>query len=171
MDAKRVINKNHDSDLPVALRQGEEVLIRGVISGGIYWKTIAIFIFAVIITLLAWQLGILFMIVTAVAAAYAYMMQNALLLIVTNQRIFVRSGIIKVDTVQLRLDRVESVEIQRTIPGQLLGYATIVMTGVGARLAFIPFLANATRIRDIVNELLYVREEKPTHVIVDQVKT
>lgn len=170
MDARKVIKDKQSMDIPVALRQGEEVLIRGLISLGIYWKTVAILVIAVLLLLLAWQLSMLFLIVTAVAAAYAYMMQNALMLIVTNQRVFVRSGIIKVDTVQLRLDRIESVEIQRTIPGQFLGYATLIMTGVGSQFAFVPFLSNAVRIRDVLNEILYAREEKPQHVVVDAVE-
>lgn len=69
----------------------------------------------------------------------------------------------------MRYDRIESVEIQRTIPGQLLGYATVMITGVGAKLGFIPYLDNAVKIRDVINEILYKREEKPTHVIVDAV--
>ncbi len=170
MDARSVMRDKQGKDLPVQLRPDETMLVRGRISGGIYWKTIAFAIIAIAITLLvAWQLGVLFALVTGVAALYAFMMSRALLLIVTDQRIFIRSGIIKIDTIQLRYDRIESVEIQRTIPGQLLGYATVMITGVGAKLGFIPYLDNAVKIRDVINEILYKREEKPTHVIVDAV--
>jgi hypothetical protein len=155
----------------VALREGEEVIARAEISVGIYWKTIAVLALAIIIGLLAWQLGVLLLIVTVLMFLYAFAIRHALFLVVTNQRIFVRAGIIKVDTVQLRLDRIESVEIQRTIPGQIFNYATLMVSGTGAMLAFIPFMSNAQQIRDIIDEMLYKREEKPQHVIVEKAPT
>ena len=157
------------SDLPVSLREGERVVARAEISLGIYWKTIAVLILAIIIGLMAWQLGVLLLLVTILMFLYAFAMRHALLLVVTNQRIFVRAGIIKVDTVQIRFDRIESVEIQRTIPGQIFSYATLMISGTGALLAFIPFMSNAQQIRDLVDEMMYKREEKPQHVIVDEV--
>lgn len=169
MDARRTLQGQAVSDLPVSLREGEIVLAQAVISGGIYWKTVAICVVAILFLFIAYQLSILFFAVAAVAFMYAYMVKNALLMIVTNQRIFVRAGIIKVDTVQLRLDRIESVEIQRTIPGQFLNYATLMVSGTGTTLAFIPYMANAKKMRDILDEMLYKREEKPTHVIVDEI--
>lgn len=171
MDARRTVNSAVTNDLPVALREGEQILARAVISNGIYWKTFAILVIAVLLLLfVAHQLAILFFVVAAVAFIYAYMIKHALLMIVTNQRIFVRAGIIKVDTAQIRLDRIESVEIQRTIPGQFLNYATLMVTGVGSAVTFIPYMENAKYIRDVLNDLLYTREEKPTHVIVDKVE-
>ncbi len=170
MDARKMLKDKVAGDLPVALREGEVVLGRAIISQGIYWKTIAFFVIAIMLLVLATPLGVLFLGVTLVAFCYAFMVKNALLMIVTNQRVLVRSGIIKVDTVQLRFDRIESVEIQRTIPGQFLNYATIVVTGIGSRLAYIPYAENAVEIRDILNEVAYKREEKPTHVIVDKIE-
>ena len=157
--ATKSLHDQLTSDLPMALREGEAVLARAEISTGIYWKAIAVFVIAVCISMLAWQLGILFFAVTAVLAAYGFLMRSALMMIVTNQRILVRQGIIKVDTLQLRYDRIESVEIQRTIPGQILSYATVVITGTGSRLAFIPYIANATNLRNIIDDLLYKREQ------------
>ncbi len=171
MDARQAIKEKIAGDLPVALREGEVVLGKAKISQGIYWKTIALFVIAILLLIFATPLGVLFLFVTLISFIYAYLIRHALLMVVTNQRVLVRSGIIKVDTVQLRFDRIESVEIQRTIPGQFLNFATIVVTGIGSRLAYIPYAENAVQIRDILNEVAYKREEKPTHVIVDRVET
>lgn len=171
MDARRTLQDKTISDLPVALHEGEVVIGQAIISNGIYWKSIAVLIIAVLLLLfVAHQLAILFFVVAAVTFLYEYIIKHALLLILTNQRVFVRAGVIKVDTVQLRYDRIESVEIQRTIPGQLLNYATLMISGTGTTLAFVPYMANAKRIRDKLDEMLYKREEKPTHVIVDEIK-
>jgi len=107
-------------------------------------------------------LGIFMGIVALLTFIYSLLLQKFLLLTVTNNRIFFRSGLIKVDTVQVRLDRVESVEIQRTITGQLLNYGTVVLTGIGSRYSYIPYLANAAAVRNIIDDLLYQREKKET---------
>jgi uncharacterized membrane protein YdbT with pleckstrin-like domain len=151
---------NQERDLPVSLREGEKVLIKGRVSNGIFWKGAAILCVALLLGLVAPPLGIFLSIVALLTFLYEFMLQKFLLLTVTNERIFFRSGLIKVDTVQVRLERVESVEIQRTLTGQILGYGTVVLTGTGSRYSYIPYLANAASVRNVIDELLYQREKK-----------
>lgn len=153
-------SSSKDRDLPSALREGEKVLIKGIISEGIFWKSFAILMFALLLCLIAIPLGVFMGVVALISFGYASLLRTFLLIVVTNERIFFRSGLIKVDTVQVRLDRVESVEIQRTITGQLLGYGTIVLTGVGSRYSFIRYLSNAPEVRNVIDELLYAREKQ-----------
>ncbi len=151
---------NQERDLPVSLREGEKVLIKGRVSNGIFWKGASILCVALLLGLVAPPLGIFLSIVALLTFLYEFMLQKFLLLTVTNERIFFRSGLIKVDTVQVRLERVESVEIQRTLTGQILGYGTVVLTGTGSRYSYIPYLANAASVRNVIDELLYQREKK-----------
>jgi hypothetical protein len=151
-----------DRDLPSQLREGEVVLITGRISEGIFWKSFSVLMIAVLLGLIAIQLAIFMSVVALLTFIYALLLKKFLLIKVTNQRIFFRSGFIKVDTVQVRLDRVESVEIQRTITGQILGYGTVVLTGIGSRYSYIPYLANAAEVRNVIDDLLYQREKKET---------
>ena len=160
-------NKN-DRDLPSSLRDGEKVLIKGRISDGIYWKAFGVLMFALLLSLIAIPLGVFMGIVALLSFGYAALLQNFLLMIVTNERIFFRSGLIKVDTVQVRLERVESVEIQRTITGQLLGYGTVVLTGIGSRYSYIRYLANAAEIRNVIDDLLYQRERQTSESAVEK---
>ena len=83
-----------------------------------------------------------------------------MMLVVTNQRIFFRTGLIKVDTVQVRIEQVESVEIQRTLVGHFLNYGTVVLTGTGTRFSFIPYLGNAAHVRNVIDDMLYQREKR-----------
>jgi len=151
---------NKQNDLPNALREGEKILIKGRISEGIFWKPFGVLMIALLIGVIAMPLGIFLSVVAGLSFFYAYLLRTFLLLIVTNQRIFFRSGLLKVDTVQVRLDKVESVEIQRTLTGQMLGYGTVVLTGVGSRYSYIRYLANAAEIRNVIDDLLYQREKK-----------
>ena len=144
----------------IDLRDGEKVLIKGHISDGIFWKAFGVLMVSALLLLIAIPLSVFLSIVSLLTFLYALLLKRCLLLTVTNQRIFFRSGLLKVDTVQVRLDRVESVEIQRTLMGQFLGYATVILTGVGSRYSFIPYLANAADIRNIVDDVLYQREQQ-----------
>jgi uncharacterized membrane protein YdbT with pleckstrin-like domain len=158
MDARQMI-ENKNRDLPSELRSGEKILVTSIVSGGIYWKAIAVFTFAIILFLLAPPLGFFMSFVAFLIFAYAYIIKSINSLIVTNQRIFMRSGLVKIDTIQIRLERIEAVEIQRTLVGQFLGYATLVITGTGTTFAYLPFLANAPHIRNVLDDLLYKRDQ------------
>lgn len=146
------------ADLPVALREGESLLIAGRVSNAIFWKAIAVLLIALLAGFVGVYLGYFLCFVSFLMFSYALLLKSVLKLAVTNQRVIFRSGLVKVDTVQVRLDRIESVEIQRTLVGHVLGYGTIVMTGVGSRFSFIPYLANAAEIRNVLDEILYKRE-------------
>ena len=158
VDAKTAL-RNRSADLPVSLREGEKVLGRAFVAYGVYWKTIAVFTIAALLSLIAVPLGVFLSGVGFALFVYEFLLRKLLLMFITNQRVILRSGIIKIDTVQIRLDRIESVEIQRTLIGQLMGYATLVITGTGTRLAFIPYLANAPQLRNILDDILYQREK------------
>lgn len=158
MDPKQVASAR-SADLPSSLRDGEVILARGVISNAIFWKAGVVLVLALLVGLLAPPLGYFLCLVSFLMFAYSMILRSILMLIVTNQRIFFRSGIIKVDTVQVRLERVESVEIQRTLVGHVLHYGTVILTGTGTRFSYIPFLANAAHIRNVIDDLLYKRDQ------------
>jgi hypothetical protein len=163
MEPSERLKTRSGADLPVALRDGESVLIKGRVSGAIYWKAVVALTISVLVTIIIHpNLGVFLGLASFTAFLYAYLLRSFLLLIVTNQRVFFRSGLIKVDTVQLRLDKIESVEIQRTLVGHLLKYGTILITGTGSRLAYIPYLSNAAEVRNVIDDLLYQREKSTT---------
>lgn len=164
MDARKTL-KSMRQNGPIALRPGEVILGQAVISQGIYWKSVAVFILALLIGFLwAWQVGAFLTVVATLMLVFAGIIQKILMLVVTDQRVVTRTGTILVETVDLRLDRIESVELQRTLVGQVLGYSSVVITGTGTRLAFIPFVANGTHIRTVIDEILYKREQTPLTV-------
>lgn len=158
MEPKQVMSARA-GDLPAALREGEQVLIQGRISAAIFWKACGVLALALLVGLNIPQLGYFLCLVSVLTFAYAFLLKSILLIVVTNQRVFFRSGLIKVDTVQVRLERIESVEIQRTLIGHMMNYGTIVLTGTGSRFSYIPFLANAGEIRNVLDDLLYKRDK------------
>jgi len=158
MDAKSALEAKN-RDVFADLREGEKVLSRAVISNGIYWKAAAVLIVAVIFLLIALPLAIFFALISVIMFTYSTIQKSILTLIVTNQRIFIRAGILKIDTIQIRLERIESVEVQKTLVGYMIGYGTVVMTGVGSQFVFIPYVENAAELRNTLDEILYQRDK------------
>lgn len=50
---------------------------------------------------------------------------------VTNRRVIIKVGLVSRRTVELNLEKVESIGVEQTIPGRILGYGTIVVVGTG----------------------------------------
>lgn len=50
---------------------------------------------------------------------------------VTNQRVLIKVGLIKRDTFELLLNKVESFQIKQTVLGRILSYGTILISGTG----------------------------------------
>lgn len=136
------------------LVKGEEVLHVSHISSGIYWTTIAVVVLALLVgTFVASRLGLFFLGVAGLMAVYAALRQSFLLLVLTNKRILARSGILKVDVVDIRFDKIESLELEQMLPGFLMGYANLVVMGTGNRYIVVPYVANAAKIRKSFNEI------------------
>jgi uncharacterized membrane protein YdbT with pleckstrin-like domain len=50
---------------------------------------------------------------------------------VTDRRIIYKEGFIRRSTVEMHMDKVESVDVEQTITGRILDYGTVIVKGVG----------------------------------------
>ena len=152
------------ADIHERLVEGETILKTAVISDFIYWRAVAVFIFAVLLALLVpmvMELGVLLAIVAFIMAAHATILKSILMLVITNKRVLVRYGILQVDVVDIHHDKIESMELERMLTGYFMGYANIVIMGTGSRYIVIPFVANGIELRRAYNEIsLNGKEEK-----------
>ena len=143
------------------LLPGETVMATAVIHDGIYWKALAVFLLSLIVAVFVAELGILLAVVAIVMAIYATVLKEILMLVVTNKRILARYGILQIDVVDIHFDKIESVELERMLPGYLMGYANVVVMGTGNRYIVIPYVGNPVDIRRVYNEQsLTAKEEK-----------
>ncbi|MCC7305469.1 MAG: PH domain-containing protein [Alphaproteobacteria bacterium] len=153
--------KNKASLIEERLLEGEQVVATAFISDGIFWKAGAVFVLALLFAfLVAVELGILLAVVSVVMAAYYIALKEILMLVVTNKRILFRYGILQIDIVDIHFDKVESVELERMLPGYMLGYSNVVVMGTGNRYIVIPYVANGVEIRRAFNELTLNKEKK-----------
>lgn len=71
---------------------------------------------------------------------------------VTNRRVIIKVGLVSRKTVELNLEKVESVGVEQTILGRLLGHGTIVVVGTGGTKEPFRGIADPMGFRRAVNE-------------------
>lgn len=139
------------------LLPGETILQSAIIHNGIYWTAGAVLVLAVLFSVfIAYQLGVLLALVALLMAVYAYLRKEILMLVVTDKRVLVRYGLLQVDVVDLHFDKIESIELERMLPGYMMGYSNVVIMGTGNRYIVIPYVANGIQIRRTYNEAVLV---------------
>lgn len=147
-------SKQTDLYLDSILLNGEQVIVNCEVHWGIYWKSAVIMIFALIVCIFVWQIGLILLIAGVFGLIHSYLMTRMLLLVLTNKRVLMRYGILQVDVVDMRFKNIESIELERMVPGFLLGYSNVIVMGIGQRVIRIPYLSNAVTFRRAFNELV-----------------
>ena len=67
--------------------------------------------------------------------------------ILTNKRIFLKKGLIRRDTDELIREKVETISINQTIAGRLLGFGDVEFTGTGGIKIKFQFVADPTSVK------------------------
>lgn len=75
-------------------------------------------------------------------------------LALTNKRVIAKTGFIRRNTIELRLEKVEGLMVNQGIFGRVLNYGSVLVSGTGGIKAPIPFISNPTQFRMVVNEFL-----------------
>jgi uncharacterized membrane protein YdbT with pleckstrin-like domain len=66
-----------------------------------------------------------------VAILMGMVRRNATEMAVTNRRVVIKTGLASRKTIEMLLNKVESIEVSETAVGRMLGYGTIVVIGTG----------------------------------------
>lgn len=88
---------------------------------------------------------------------YGFIRQISTELVVTNQRVIAKYGLISVTTYELMLNKVEGANIEQSITGRLLGYGTVMVKGTGGGISPIDHVANPYKFH---NYLMHAVERK-----------
>jgi hypothetical protein len=140
---------------------GEHAVARARIHWAIFWPAGVVGALALVLFLAfpALPLGWLLAGVAVLMGSVAAFLRGYLRLVITNRRALARCGVILSQNIALALDKLESIEIERMPPGMVLGYWTVVITGVGNRAFAIPYVANAPAIRRAYDTVRYGGQE------------
>jgi len=75
--------------------------------------------------------GVALVVCGIVAILMGMVRRNATEMAVTNRRVVIKTGLTSRKTIEMLLNKVESIEVSETAFGRMLGYGTIVVIGTG----------------------------------------
>ena len=123
------------------LMPGEEVTYRAHLHWVIYVRAILIALLGVVLLVIERALGrepgpisllgVAVLIVAALVWFVQWVKSRTSQFAVTNKRVIVKVGLIRRDTLELLLSKVESIGVDQTVTGRIVGYGSIVVVGTG----------------------------------------
>lgn len=75
--------------------------------------------------------GFGFLFLSVCFLGYGLLKRNATEMSVTNRRLVIKTGLLGRRTIELLLGKVESIQVQESLVGRMLGYGTIIVHGTG----------------------------------------
>src|SRR5262249_48655634 len=80
-----------------------------------------------------WLVGLLLLVVVAGLFFWiaAWIRMRTTELAVTNRRVIAKFGLIRRDTIEIQVGRIESVQVHQGVMGRILGFGTVIFSGAG----------------------------------------
>ena len=75
--------------------------------------------------------GFLLLLAGAALIGFGLLTRNATEMAVTNKRVVIKTGLVTRKTVELLLSKIESIGVNESLWGRILGYGTVVVRGTG----------------------------------------
>ncbi len=123
------------------LMPGEEVTYRAHLHWVIYLRAVLIALLGVALLVIEGLmgrepgpiaiLGVAGLLVAALVWLVQWVKSRTSEFAVTNKRVIIKVGLIRRDTLELLLSKVESVGVDQTVMGRIVGYGSIVVVGTG----------------------------------------
>jgi uncharacterized membrane protein YdbT with pleckstrin-like domain len=140
------------------LEPGEAVRYRTTISWTVYGPGLLVGLASFVTAFLAWKMfvGWLFLLTGALALIALVTLLRASLVrwatevAVTDRRIILKRGFIRRHTVEMNMQKVESVDVDQTLMGRLFDYGDVTVRGVGSTFERLNFIDAPLRLRTTV---------------------
>ena len=98
----------------------------------------------------AFSLAFIFGVLALIAAFDAWWRGFTTEIAVTTTRVIYKAGFIRRHTVEMNMDKVESVDVDQTLLGRLLGYGSVRVRGTGASLERLDYVAHPLALRNAI---------------------
>lgn len=72
--------------------------------------------------------------------------------VITNRRVIIKVGFIRRKTLEMNLEKIESVKVDQGIMARILGYGTVTIIGTGGTRESFPTIKRALRFRKVFQE-------------------
>lgn len=97
--------------------------------------------------LIAIGIGLFFGILSLIGAWWQRFITE---IVVTNRRIIFKRGFLKRQTFEMNMEKVESVRVDQSIFGRMLGYGTVIIRGTGSSFEPLPLIDHPLEFRNYV---------------------
>ena len=124
------------SYVQIAMTQGEKLIYEGKVS---FWSLLPLVILGLLLLGVA-GIGILFWI-------GAFIRYKTTELAITNKRVIAKFGFISRSTVELNIDKAESIQVRQGILGRIFDYGSIIVSGAGSTQTPIPGISRPMKFR------------------------
>lgn len=104
--------------------------------------------------------GIILLVIALVFVVRGIVVRNATEMTVTNKRVFVKVGLAARRTIELLLSRVESIGVEESIMGRMLGYGTVIVHGTGGTPEVFNMVAHPLEFRTQVQQQIEKTQAK-----------
>ncbi len=134
------------------LLSGERVLVKAKMHWGVFLPGAVVTIIGFIITIgngEARGIGNLILAGGVLLLGYEWIVFVTTELAVTSNRVIAKLGVIKRDTLELNLTKVESLQVQQGIFGRLLDFGTVIVRGTGGTPTPIPSISKPLEFRRV----------------------
>ena len=105
-------------------------------------------------------LGAVFFFVALIFIVRGIVWRNATEMTVTNKRVFVKVGLAARRTIELLLSRVESIGVEESVTGRMLGYGTVIVHGTGGTPEVFNMIAHPLEFRTQVQQQIEKSQAK-----------
>lgn len=87
----------------------------------------------------------------------AFLKCRANVLVITDERVIAKFGLVRRHVIELPLQRIESIQVHQSVLGRLLGYGTIVISGSGNPMVPFPSIIRPMQFRTSLDNVLHGR--------------
>jgi len=104
--------------------------------------------------------GVILLVVALAFIAQGILKRNATEMTVTNKRVVAKVGVATRKTVELFLTRVESIGVEESVMGRMLGYGTVIVRGTGGTPESFNMIAHPLEFRTHVQQQIAESQSK-----------
>ena len=142
------------------LQPNEEIVVVGRLQWIIYWRAIVFALAGIVV--FAWMqgkgfnstvtdvIGAVFLGLFLVSFLHAWFVRWITEFAVTNKRVIWKTGFITRHTLEMNMDKVESVDVDQSILGRMLDYGTIHVRGTGESIEHLHRIAHPLQLRSAI---------------------
>jgi uncharacterized membrane protein YdbT with pleckstrin-like domain len=139
-----------------SLNPGEKIMLRARLAWAIFIVPVILIVGAFIYSFSAKNSGICFLTFLFFVAGFASFLQNLVTygtteFAVTDKRVIAKTGFLRRRSLELMLNKIESIQVNQSILGRMFDYGALVVVGTGGTKEAFPNIAKPMEFRKRIN--------------------